>query len=129
MAFNFGQIGGILSAVMDSDRIDIARSEKTTFSDGSIGVTNPIVKYTDVPCHLSYLATDNPDPVAVGGMPVITNVTINCAVDVDLQNGDYIFARKLTADGTVLQTHEGSIGAPSTNQSRKESVMIVRQGV
>ena len=129
MAFNFGQIGGILGAVMDSDSIDIARSEKTTFSDGSRGVTNPIIRYADVPCHLSYHTTDNPDPVAVGSVPVITNIMINCAVDVDLQNGDYIYARKLAADGAVLQMHEGSIGAPSTNQSRKECFMIVRQGV
>lgn len=130
MAFDFGSIGSIIGDVMDSDRIDIGRSTIITLPDGSITVTDPNVPlYTDIPCHLSFSDIDNPDPVAVGSVPIIHALSINCAVGIDLQNADRIWARKLAADGTVLEVYEGVIGAPIVDQSRQTATMAVRQGV
>jgi len=130
MAFDFGKIGEIVGNVMDSDEIDIGRSVPITLPDGSSGVTDPKVPiYKNVKCHLSFNSTDNPDPVSVGSVPIIMSITINCPVTVDLQNADYIIARKLAADGTVLEEYQGTIGAPATSQSRQSAVMEMRQAV
>ena len=130
MAYNFASIGSIISGVMDSDRIDIGREGTITLSDGSTSITDrstPI--YQNIPCHISYQQSDNPDPVTVGSMPVIISLVIHCAVRVDLQNGDYIYARKLSSTGEILESYEGVIGAPETHQSRKSAVLAVNKAV
>jgi len=130
MAFDFGKIGEIVGNVMDSDEIDIGRSTLITLPDGSTTVTDPKFPiYKHVKCHLSFNSTDNPDPVSVGSVPIIMSITINCPVSVDLQNADYIIARKLAADGTILEEYQGTIGAPATSQSRQSAVMEMRQAV
>jgi len=128
--FDFGQIGSIIGNYMDTDEIDIGRSTLITLPDGSPTVTDPKIPiYTNVKCHLSFNSTDNPDPVSVGSVPIIMSITINCPIGVDLQNADYIMARKLAADGTVLEEYQGTIGAPATSQSRQSAVMEMRQAV
>lgn len=130
MAFDFGSIGSIIGSVMDSDEIDIYRQETIVLPDGSITVTDPnIPRYTGEKCLISFSDVDNPDPVTVGSVPIIHAMRINCAVGIDLQNADRIVARKLAANGTVLEIYEGVIGAPVVNQSRQEATMAVRQGV
>lgn len=128
--FNFGSIGNIIGNVMDSDQIDIGREELITMPDGSTTITDANTpKYRNVSCHLSFDKIDNPDPVGVGSIPIIVALTINCNVDVDLQNADTIWARKLSHTGEVLESYKGIIGAPATNQGRKEAIMAVRQAV
>lgn len=128
--FDFGSIGNIIGSVMDSDQIDIGREELITMPDGSTTITDAKTpKYRNVSCHLSYNQTDNPDPTTVSSVPIIVSLTINCDVNVDLQNADHIWARKLSPTGEVLEEYEGTIGAPATNQSRKEAIMAVRQAV
>lgn len=130
MSFDFGSIGGIVGNIMDSDRIDIGREEIITLPDGSQTVTDKNTpKYTDVPCHISSNETPNPDPVTAGTTPIIISVTINCSVDVDLQNADRIWARKLSHLGQVLETYQGTIGVPVTQQSRKSAIMEARQAI
>lgn len=130
MAFDFGQMAPILSTYFDSDEIDVYRQEVITLPDGSITVTDPsIPRYTGIKAHISFADIDNPDPVAVGAVPIIHALRINCAVGIDLQNADRIVARKLAANGIVLEVYEGVIGAPVVNQSRQEATMAVRQGV
>ena len=127
--FNFGQIAPILSEYFDTDEIDVGRSEEITLPDGSETVTDPNTpKYERIPCHLSFNDVDNPNPAAVGSVPITHALTINCAIGVDLQNADHIWARKLSNTGTVLARYEGTIGEPVINQGRQSAVMQVRRG-
>lgn len=128
--FNFGSIGNIIGNVMDSDQIDIGREELIIMPDGSTTITDANTpQYRNVPCHLSFSNIDNPDPVSVGSIPIIVALTINCSIDVDIQNADTVWARKLSHAGEVLESYKGIIGAPATNQGRKEAIMAVRQAV
>ena len=45
------------------------------------------------------------------------------------QKGDYITARKLDANGTVLETYKGIIGFPTVTESRKSAEMEMRTDV
>lgn len=120
MAFDFGQIGDILSEYMDSDEIDIGRQTKITLPDGSETIIDDVTPmYTNIKCHLSFGSVDNPDPSTVGASPTITSLTINCPSTTDLLEDDRIWARKLDADGNVLESYTGTCGMPQTNQSRK----------
>lgn len=128
--FDFGVMAPILGEYFDTDVMDIGRSTLVTLPDGSTSVTDPKVPiYTNVPCHISFDTVDNPDPVSVGSIPIIQALRINCAVGIDLQNADYVTARKLAADGTALEEYTGTIGAPATSQSRQTALMALRQGV
>lgn len=127
--FDFGQIGTIIGGVMDTDEIDIGRSGLITLPDGSVtSIDSKEPYWRNIPCHLSYNQTDNPDPATAGAIPINVSLTINCGVSVDLQNADRIWARKLSATGEILERYEGTIGAPTTNQGRKEAIMAIRQG-
>lgn len=128
MAIDFGIIGDYIGDAFDTDKIDIGRSQLIMLPDGSTSVTDPKVPiYTNVSCHISSNQTPNPDSVTAGTVPIIVSITINCAVDIDLQNMDFIKARKLDASGNVLMEYEGSIGVPIVNQSRQEAIMVARQ--
>ena len=74
--FNFGQIGDVLSDFMDSDFIDIKRD-----SGGKLQEV-----YSNIPCHLSFNSTDNPDPNSVDTKPIIQSITVHCANWVNIQN-------------------------------------------
>lgn len=127
--FDFGVIGDIIGSVMDTDEIDIGRWGTVTKPDGSTAPISPETPlYEKVPCHISFNTTDNPDPAAVGSIPIIVSLTISCSVNVDLQNADTITVRKLSHDHQELEGYKGMIGAPMTVQSRKSAIMAVRQG-
>jgi len=129
-SFDFGIIGGIIGEYVDSDEIDVYRAGMVELPDGSFAPIDPNVPYyPSLKAHISFSDVDNPDPVVVGAVPIIHALRISCAVWIDLQNDDRIVARKMSADGTVLEIYEGVIGAPVVNQSRQEATMSVRQGV
>lgn len=124
---NFEPIGEVIKQAFDTDKMDIARRTEITNPDGTTGETDigtPI--YTNVACHISFNDIDNPDPNTAATRPIIKSLTINCPIEVDLQNGDYITAYKLAFDGTVIETYNGTIGEPSTSMSRKSASMQVR---
>lgn len=127
--FNFGRIGEIVGNVMDTDKIDIGRSMTITNPDGSTGVTDPREPiYTDVPCHIDFRTADNPNPAAVDVSPTIISITIHCAVDVDLQAGDFVYAKKCDYAGEVLETYTGAVGFNTVHQSRKSVQLAMRRG-
>ena len=66
--FNFGQISDVVSNVMDSDFIDIKRD-----SGGKLEEV-----YSNVPCHLAFNSTDNPDPNSVDTKPIIQSINVHC---------------------------------------------------
>lgn len=127
---NFEPIGEVIKQAFDTDKMDIARRAEIINPDGTTGETDintPI--YTNVACHISFDNIDNPDPNTAATRPIIKNLTINCPVDTDLQNGDYITAYKLSNNGTVIETYSGIIGEPSTSMSRKSASMQVRTNI
>lgn len=126
---NFEPIGDAMQA-FDTDKIDIARRQIIENPDGTTGETDintPL--YINVYCHISFDNINNPDPNTAQTRPIIKALTINCPLDVDLQNGDYITAYKLSSDGTVIETYSGIIGEPSSSMSRKSASMQVRTNI
>lgn len=126
---NFEPIGEAMTA-FDTDKIDIARRQEIINPDGTTGETDidtPI--YTNIACHISFDNIDNPDPNTAQTRPIIKALTINCPIDIDLQNGDFITAYKLDITGNVIETYSGVIGEPSTSMSRKSATMQVRMNI
>ena len=126
---NFEPIGEAMQA-FDTDKMDIGRRTEVVNPDGTTGETTPDIPiYTEVPCHISFNNVDNPDPNTAETRPIIQALTINCSLDVDLQNGDYITAYKLAYNGMVIETYRGVIGDPTSSMSRKSAIMQVRTDV
>ena len=126
---NFEVIGDAMRA-FDTDKMDIIRRMEIINPDGTTGETSsdtPV--YKDVPCHISFVTADNPNPETIDTKPVIVGLQINCGLEVDLQNNDYIIAYKLSDSGEVLETYKGTIGFPTTTQSRKSAQMQMRTDV
>ena len=125
---NFEPIGEAMKA-FDTDKIDIFRKIPVTNPDGTIGETmDTVALYTDVPCHISFNNVDNPDPITAETRPINKSLTINCPLDIDLQNGDFIKAYKLSFEGNVIETYEGVIGEPSSSMSRKSALLELKTG-
>ena len=130
MGFNFEQIGEIVGNVMDTDKIDIGREMEIINPDGSTGETRqeePI--YRDIPCHIAFNTSDNPDPSRVDTAPIIVSMTIHLPLWVDIQNNDYVYAHKCDSAGEVLETYQGRVGFHTVNQSRKSVQMAMRKNV
>ena len=127
---NFEPIGEAMRA-FDTDLMNISRKTPVVNPDGTTGETNvntPL--YSNVPCHIAFIEGDNPNPETIDTNPVIVGIEIHCGLEVDLQNNDYITAKKMADDGkTVLETYSGIIGFPSTSQSRKSAIMRMRTDV
>ena len=116
--------------IFDTDSMDIGRRQTITNPDGTEGESDPLTPlYSNVPCHISFKQIDNPDTDSVDTNPIISVLLINCDLSVDIQNNDYITARKLDANGNVLETYVGSIGYPQVTQSRKTAEMIMRTNI
>lgn len=126
---NFEPIGEALKA-FDTDKIDIHRKMEIQNPDGTTGETSINVPlYTQVDCHISFISSDNPDAKTSDMKPIIIGLMINCPLEVDLQNNDYIIAYKMSNDGNVLETYRGIIGEPTVAQSRKSAEMQMRTDV
>lgn len=108
--FKFGTIGNIISKYMDTDYIDIKRD-----IDGKLQEV-----YSNVPCNLEMSSADNPDPLTIDLKPIIQSVTVHMNTWVDVQNNDFIVAKKMGTDGEVLQVYSGRCGYPATDQGRKK---------
>lgn len=113
MAFNFGQIGDVIANVMDSDYIDIKRD-----IDGKLQEV-----YSNIPCHIAYASTDNPDPKTVDIKPIIQSITVHMQLFVDIRNNDFIVAKKIGSDGSIIATYSGRCGNPVVSQGRKKVLM------
>ena len=121
---------GQYMSIFDTDKIDIGRRMEITNPDGSTGETLPEEPiYTDVPCNISFKEIDNPDSETFSTKPIIIALQINCDLKVDLQNNDYVTAKKCDSQGNVLQTYKGNIGHPAVDQNRLWAVMDIRESV
>jgi len=118
-------MGSIIGEYMDTDLMDIGR--RISIIDPETGITgetkpeDPI--YRNVKCHIEFNSPDNPDPQSIDIMPKIISITIHCHIDIDLQNNDFIVAKKCDAKGEVLAVYKGIIGNPIMNQSRQSAIL------
>ena len=111
--FNFGQIGNIISELFDSDLIDIKRDSGGTLKE----------VYSNVSCHIAYSSTDNPDPLSVDVKPIIQAINIHLPVWVDIQNNDFIVAKKMDSNGNLLRVYSGRCGNPVVSEGRQKVLM------
>ena len=126
---NFEPIAEAMKA-FDTDKIDIARRIEIINPDGTTtesGIDTPL--YKDIACHISFSAVDNPDPNTAETRPIIKALVINCPIEIDLQNGDYITAYKLDVLGNIIESYTGVIGEPTSSMSRKTANMEVRANI
>lgn len=111
--FDFSSIGNIISELFDSDYIDIKRNVAGKLQE----------IYSNVPCHIAYNSTDNPDPNSIDTKPIVQSLTIHTSAWVDLNNDDFIVAKKMSSDGKILAVYSGRCGNPVVSQGRKKIVM------
>ena len=110
---DFGKIGGVLHKYFDTDYIDIKRDVAGTLRE----------IYSNIPCHVAYSSVDNPDPTSVDTKPIIQSITIHLENYVDIQNNDFIIAKKIGSDGSLIATYSGRCGNPVVSQGRKKVLM------
>lgn len=110
---DFGKIGDIASSCFDSDYIDIKRDISGKLQE----------VYSNIPCHVAYSSTDNPDPTTVDVKPIIQSITVHLQNWVDIRNNDFIVAKKIGSDGSIVATYSGRCGNPVVSQGRKKVAM------
>ncbi|MBQ2530458.1 MAG: hypothetical protein II547_09410 [Treponema sp.] len=113
MMVDFGKIGNIMEKVMDTDYIDIKRDISGRLQE----------VYSNISCHVAYSSVDNPDPKTVDIKPIIQSITVHCPLWVDLKNNDYIVAKKIGSDGSIVAVYSGRCGNPVVSQGRKKVSM------
>lgn len=113
--FNFGQIGDIISNFFDTDYVDIKRDV-----DGQLQEI-----YSNVKCHIAFASTDNPDPATVDIKPIIQSLIIHYPLWVDINNNDFLIAKKMSNEGQLLAVYSGRCGNPVVSQGRKKVSMIM----
>ena len=115
--FNFGQIGEVISELFDTDYVDIKRD-----SSGQLEEV-----YSNIPCHIAYSSTDNPNPETVDIKPIIQALSVHFPLWVDVKNNDFIVAKKMSNDGDLLEVYSGRCGNPIVSQGRQK-VMVAMSG-
>lgn len=111
--FDFGQIGNIISNIMDTDYIDIKRDV-----DSSL-----VEVYSNIPCHIAYVSIDNPNADTVDIKPIIQGITVHIPLWVDVRNNDFIIAKKIDSNGNIAGVYSGRCGNPVVSQGRKKVLM------
>ena len=126
---NFEPIGEAMQA-FDTDTMDIYRRTEVQNPDGTTGETSEeTAMYSGIACHISFVNADNPDSATADTRPIIVGLKINCPLNVDIQNGDRVVAKKLSDNGTVLETYTGIVGEPSVSQARKSVLLKMETDV
>lgn len=113
--FNFGQIGNIMSELFDSDLIDIKRDVGSNLQE----------IYSNIPCHIAFVSTDNPDPTTVDTKPIIQSINVHMPLWVDIKNNDFIVAKRMDSDGNLLKTYSGRCGNPIVSEGRQKILMTM----
>ena len=111
--FNFGQIDNIMSELFDTDYIDIKRDVGSELQE----------VYSNIPCHIAFNSSDNPNPDTVDVKPIIQSINIHMDNWVDIRNNDFIVAKRMDNNGNILIVYSGRCGNPVVSQGRKKVVM------
>lgn len=111
-----GQIGDIISKIMDNAFLDIYRN--------IVGVPKHVLLYSNVPCNVNVKkGIDNPNPLSVDIMPIISMIQIATPIWADIQNGDYLIAKQVDKNNEILISYRGICGFPAVTQSRQYVLM------
>ena len=113
--FNFGQIGNIMSELFDTDLIDIKRDIGGNLQE----------LYSNISCHIAFVSTDNPNPTSVDTKPIIQSINIHLPLWVDIQNNDFIVAKRMDDNGNLLKIYSGRCGNPIVSQGRQKVLMTM----
>lgn len=113
--FNFGQIGNIMSELFDSDFLDIKRDVGSNLQEF----------YSNIPCHIAFASIDNPDPTTVDTKPIIQSINVHMPLWVDIQNNDFIVAKRMDSEGNLLKTYSGRCGNPIVSEGRQKVLMTM----
>ena len=113
--FDFDRIADKLSAVMDTDSIDVWRITSAE--------PDRVLVCSDVKCHIEMQSADNPNPVAVDVPPIIQSLRVHMPTWVDIRNNDFVVAKKMDSAGNVIITYRGVCGFPAVDQAR-QSVLL-----
>ena len=111
--FNFGQIGNIVSELFDTDLVDIKRDTSGQLQE----------IYSNIPCHIAFASTDNPNPETVDIKPIIQSLNIHFPLWVDVKNNDFLIAKRLDNNGNLLTVYSGRCGNPIVSQGRQKVSM------
>ena len=128
MAFDFGIISEVLTAVFDGDLMTVKRNIEVPRPNRP-PITEEVEIYTDLPCFFDFKQSDNPNPQTVDTRPINITGILFCDESIELQNADFITVRKMTTQGTVLEIYQGEIGKPSVYPSHQECMLNIRQNV
>lgn len=113
--FNFGQIADTISQFFDTDYVDIKRDINGQLQE----------IYSNIPCHIAFASTDNPNPETVDIKPIIQSLNIHFPLWVDVQNNDFITAKRMSNDNDLLAVYSGRCGNPIVSQGRKKVSMTM----
>lgn len=111
MGINFEVIADKIHKHFDIDLLDIKR--------------NGIEIYSNIPCNIDINSADNPDPTAIDVTPIISSITVHMPQYVDVQNDDYLIAKRMSHNNDVLEVYKGVCGFPSVWQARKSVTMAM----
>lgn len=108
---NFESISDIIHNKFDIDLMDIKRKG--------------IEIYSNIPCNIQINQADNPDPTAVDVTPIVSSLTVHMPNYIDIQNNDYIVAKRMSYDNKILEVYSGVCGFPAVWQARKSVNMAM----
>lgn len=120
---------GKLISILYDDKMDIYRTTKTNNDDTTTDISyNPEPLYKDLKCRLSFSSDDSGADSEVDRNPVRFGPKLFCAMEVDLQAGDYVVVRRYADNGSIMMTYEGRVAQPSKYSTHQEALMRIDEG-
>jgi hypothetical protein len=116
---------GELLETMYSDTMTVYRYTTSTNSDGTTSTKlsqNAI--YTDIPCRISAVRSDNSESSLVDKNPQRAEIKIFCGTQYDIHKGDKIVATKKQDNGETLITYTGTSNLPLIYVTHAEIVLV-----
>lgn len=103
------------------DRVSVYRYENGKNPDGTTYTNkNPVPISMNIPCKISYLNFDSPNPDEVDTNLVLLNPKIFVSVETDIKMGDYLSIDVLDMSGKIIGTYKGTAGLPNIYVTHKE---------
>jgi hypothetical protein len=108
-----------------SDEMSVSRYVPKDNGDGTEDKVLPESPlYPSVPCRISFMGVESAQDTDPDQTPVKQQIKLICAVNADIQAGDYIVAKKRSG-GAALAQYEGHAGLPAVYESHKEVLVAV----
>lgn len=116
---------GHILKIMYTDKMSISRCVETENADGTTDVsTNEKPVYIDIPCRISFSATDNPESNKEDTNPKYLQIKVFCNPEVDVIKGDKLVVSKLDDNGNVITTYTGTANLPQQFITHKEVLLV-----